>query len=215
MSPVSTDTREKLIVAARDLFMIQGYHNTGIAQILKQAEVNSGSLYYYFPTKEDLLLAVLEWYRDHIEDDLLAIHTAHVDDPIEKVFALLDGYRQMLHMFDYDMGCPIGNLALELSNTHPAARSLLLVNFEQWVDSVEGFLNAGADRLPEDLDRRGLALHILATMEGAVMLARTYRSLRVFDQTISQLRDYVERLVSQGTNWNAPKSAKSIEETLK
>ncbi len=215
MSSVGSDTREKLVIAARDLFMIQGYHNTGIAQILKQAEVNSGSLYYYFPTKEDLLLAVLEWYRDHIEDDLLAFHTGRVDDPIEKIFALLDGYRQMLQMFEFDMGCPIGSLALELSNSHPAARSLLLVNFEQWVDSVEGYLNAGADRLPGELDRRGLALHILATMEGAVMLARTYRSLRVFDQAISQLRDYVERLIDQGTNWNAPKAVPAIEEGLK
>ncbi|MEZ5164107.1 MAG: TetR/AcrR family transcriptional regulator [Fimbriimonadaceae bacterium] len=203
-----------MIEAARDLFLMQGYHNTGISQILKKAEVNSGSLYYFFPTKEDLLLAVLEWYRDHIEDDLLAIHTAHLSDPIEKIFGLLDGYRQMLHMFEFGMGCPIGNLALEVSNEMPAARQLLFVNFEQWLDSVEGFLNEAADRLPEDLDRRGLAIHILAAMEGGVMLARTYRSLTVFDQAITQLRDYIERLISQGSDWHAPKSAQTIEESL-
>lgn len=214
MTATNSDTRAKLIEAARDLFMIQGYHSTGISQILKRAEVNSGSLYYFFPTKEDLLLSVLEWYRDHIEEDLLAIHTAHVSDPIEKIFALLDGYRQMLHMFEYEMGCPIGNLALEVTNTHPAVRSLLLVNFEQWVDSVEGFLNEAQDRLPEDLDRRALAVHILATMEGGVMLARTYRSLRVFDNAIGQLRDYIERLLVIGSTWNVPKSAAKIEETI-
>ncbi|MBX3113938.1 MAG: TetR/AcrR family transcriptional regulator [Fimbriimonadaceae bacterium] len=214
MSTAATDTRAKLIESARDLFMIQGYHSTGISQILKRAEVNSGSLYYFFPTKEDLLLAVLEWYRDHIEDDLLAIHTAHVSDPVEKIFALLDGYRQMLHMFEFEMGCPIGNLALEVTNTHPAVRSLLLVNFEQWVDSVEGFLNEAADRFPEDLDRRALAVHILATMEGGVMLARTYRSLRVFDNAVNQLRDYIERLLIIGSTWSAPKSATKIEESI-
>lgn len=214
MTQAQQDTRTRLIEAARDLFLMHGYHNTGISLILKQAEVNSGSLYYFFPTKEDLLLAVLEWYRDHIEDDLLAIHTAHLSDPIEKIFGLLDGYRQMLHMFEYQMGCPIGNLALEVSNDMPAARQLLFVNFEQWIDSVEGFLNEAADRLPAEIDRRGLAIHILSTMEGGVMLARTYRSLSMFDRAITQLRDYLERLIAQGSSWNTPKPAQTIEESL-
>ena len=207
MTQAVTDTRERLIEAARDLFLMQGYQATGISLILKKAGANSGSLYYFFPTKEDLLVAVLEWYRDHIQDDLLDLHTARIDDPIERIFGLLDGYRQMLTSCDFEVGCPIGNLALELTNTHPAVRSLLLVNFEQWVDAVEGFLNAAADRLPEDLDRRALAVHILTTMEGGVMLARTYRSIQRFDQTVTHLRAYIESLVREGTQWSVPKRA--------
>jgi len=207
-----TDTRERLVEAARDLFLMQGYQATGIAQILKRAGANSGSLYYFFPTKEDLLIAVLEWYRDHIQDDLLDLHTARIDDPIERIFGLLDGYRKMLTSCNFEVGCPIGNLALELANTHPAVRSLLLVNFEQWVDSVEGFLNAAAERLPGDLDRRALAVHILTTMEGGVMLARTYRSIQHFDQTVTHLRSYIEALVRAGTQWSAPRSVPKPEE---
>ena len=212
MTPTATDTRERLIEAARDLFLAQGYQATGIAQILTRAGANSGSLYYFFPTKEDLLVAVLEWYRDHIQDDLLDLHTARIDDPIERIFGLLDGYRKMLTSRNFEVGCPIGNLALELTNTHPAVRSLLLVNFEQWVDAVDGFLNAAVDRLPEDLDRRALAVHILTTMEGGVMLARTYRSIRFFDQTVTHLRAYVEALVRDGTQWSAPKRVPQTEE---
>jgi TetR/AcrR family transcriptional regulator, transcriptional repressor for nem operon len=205
MTPIVSDTRERLVEAARDLFLMQGYQATGIAQILKRAGANSGSLYNFFPTKEDLLIAVLEWYRDHIQDDLLDLHTARIDDPLERIFGLLDGYRKMLISCNFEVGCPIGNLALEVSNTHPAVRSLLLVNFDQWVDAVEGFLTAAADRLPEDLDRRTLAVHILTTMEGGVMLARTYRSISRFDQTVTHLRAYIEGLVREGTQWSAPK----------
>jgi TetR/AcrR family transcriptional regulator, transcriptional repressor for nem operon len=61
-----TGTRERLVEAARDLFLLQGYHATGVAEIVKTADARMGSLYYFFPTKEDLLIAVLEWYRDHI-----------------------------------------------------------------------------------------------------------------------------------------------------
>lgn len=111
-------------------------------------------------------MVVLCWYRDHIQDDLLVLHIAHPDDPIERSFGLLDGYRKMLASCDFEVGCPIGNLALELAGSHPGLRSLLQVNFDQWVDAVTGFLDAAADRLPADLDRRSLAFHILTNMEG-------------------------------------------------
>jgi AcrR family transcriptional regulator len=191
-------TREKLIETARDLFHQQGYAPTGIAQILKKSGVNSGSLYYFFPTKEDLLIAVLEWYRDHIKDDVLDRHTSHLHDPIEKVFGLLDGYRQMLLLFEFELGCPIGGLALELSNSHPAVRSLILVNFEQWVDTVEGFLRGAEDRLPAGTDLRSLAVHCLTVMEGGMMVARTYRSTTPFDHSVSHLRAYMDTLLAAG-----------------
>lgn len=207
-------TKDKLIESARDLFHLQGYHNTGIAQILKKSGVNSGSLYYYFPTKEDLLMAVLEWYRDNIEEDLIKLHTDGISDPIEKVFGLLNGYRQMLMLFQFDLGCPIGALALELSNSHPNARSLILVNFEQWVDRVEGFLRTAEDRFPNDTDLRALSIHILSTMEGGMMLAKTYRSTAYFDQTVTQLRNFMDLLLENGCNWSSPRQPEKLENTL-
>lgn len=214
MTRPASATREKLIETARDLFHQQGYTPTGIAQILKKSGVNSGSLYYFFPTKEDLLIAVLEWYRDNIKSALLDQLTAHLDDPIEKVFGLLDGYRQMLLVFEYELGCPIGGLALELSNSHPAVRSLILVNFEQWVDAVESFLRGAEDRLPEETDLRSLAVHFLTAMEGGLMVARTYRSTTPFDNTVEHLRAYMEVLLAAGSNWSAPRQMKALEETL-
>lgn len=197
------NTRERLVVAAQELFLLQGYHATGIAQILKRAGVNSGSLYYYFPTKEDLLIAVLEFYYANIGPMLLDYVWMNVSDPIEKVFALLDGYRQMLLTMEFNQGCPIGNLALELANTHVRARELMVANFDQWVDKVRECLDEAGDRLPSDLDRQALALHILTVMEGAVMLARSYRNLQPFDAAVQQLRDYVERLLKDGAEWSS------------
>lgn len=206
MTQAQTDsTRERLIKAAQELFLVQGYHATGIAQILKRAEVNSGSLYYYFPTKEDLLIAVLEWYYANIEPALLDYVWQGVSDPVEKVFVLVDGYRQMLLIKEFNQGCPIGNLALELSNSHPRARDLCTANFRQWTEKVRECLDEAGGRLPDDLDREALALHVLTVMEGAVMLARSYRSLEPFDAAVHQLRDYFERLLADGGEWSAPK----------
>src|SRR5947209_11954992 len=112
MSTMKTETRARLVEAARTLFWEQGYANTWIAQILKAADALSGSLYYFFPTKEDLLLAVLETYKGLLRPVVIQPVFDRVSDPIERVFGILDGYRKGLLATDYRYGCPIGNLAL-------------------------------------------------------------------------------------------------------
>ena len=201
--PIST--RDRLIEAARDLFLQKGYTATGVAEILKAAEAKSGSLYHFFPTKEDLLLAVLDWYRTHIWTDLLNPIWDRISDPIERIFGLLDGYRQMLLHTEFSAGCPIGNLALELADTHPAARELITINFTQWMGAVQQCLEEASGRLPDGADLKQLSTFVLTTMEGAMMLARSYRNLEPFDAAVTQLRHYFERMLADGSNWSSPK----------
>ncbi len=118
----------------------------------------------------------------------------------------------MLIATEYSAGCPIGNLALELSETHPAARGLLAKNFTGWRDALRSALDDASDRLAESIDTEELATFVLTTMEGAVMLARTYRGLQPFDAAVSQLRDYFDRLLADGTTWTAPKKDQPTEE---
>jgi AcrR family transcriptional regulator len=164
---------------------------------LRAAGANSGSLYHFFQTKQDLLMEVLRRYRDGIGPMLLAPAWDGVTDPIARVFALLAQYRRALVESDCFYGCPIGNLALELHEPDPPVRDLIAVNFNGWVNAIElCYVEAGA-RLPDDLDRRGLAIFTLTAMEGGVMQARTHRSIEAFDRSIAMLRDYVMRLESE------------------
>lgn len=197
------DTKGRILEAARDLFWKQGYTATGVAQILKAANAKSGSLYYFFPTKEDLLLAVLERYKEMLWPVVIQPVFDRVTDPIERVFGILDGYRRMLIMTECAGGCPIGNLALELSDTHPAARKLCAENFEGWRKAVQQCLDEAADRFPADVDRAQLAAYVLTVMEGGLMQAKTYRTLDPFESAVAQLRDHFDRLIAQGTNWSA------------
>src|SRR5262249_19667053 len=183
---MKTQTRDRLVEAARVLFWEQGYTATGIAEILESAGARSGSLYYFFPTKEDLLLAVLEHYKELLWPVVVQPVFDRVSDPIERIFGILDGYRRHLVAADYQYGCPIGNLALELSNSHPAARDLIAENFTGWRNAIEQCLTDAAGRLPQALDKQQLALFVLTTMEGAVMLARTYRSIEPYDVAVTQ-----------------------------
>jgi len=172
------------------LFWEKGYGSTSVADVLHAAKANSGSLYHFFPGKQDLLLAVLEAYRGGIDAMLLAPAWKGVADPIEKIFALLARYRQSVVQTDCIYGCPIGSLALEIHEPDPPVRQALADNFNAWVDAVERCLLNAEQRLPKRLDRRELAEFVLTTMEGGVMQARTHRDVAYFDRAVRQLRTY-------------------------
>ena len=189
-------TAERLVFAAMRLFSEKGYGSTSVADILREAGANSGSLYHAFPTKQDLLVAVLALYRDGIGPMLLEPAWAGVEDPIERIFALLARYRAMLEGSECLYGCPIGSLALELHEPDPPVREMLSVNFDGWVGAIQGCLDTAADRLPRSTDTRALAQFVLTVMEGGVMQSRTHRTLEAFDAGVALLRDYLDRLLT-------------------
>lgn len=176
------------------LFREKGYGATSIADILQAAGANAGSLYYCFPTKQDLLIAVLRRYHVGIGPMLLEPAWQGVPDPIEKIFALLARYREALVATDCTYGCPIGSLALELHEPDPAVRTLLTANFNAWTGAVERCLKEARGRIPRGTNTRELASFILTAMEGGVMQARTHRSLATYDAAVHQLRCYFSHL---------------------
>lgn len=187
---MGTDTRQRILDRAMELFWLKGYATTSIQEILRAAEANSGSLYHFFPSKHDLLVAVLDAYRERLEPNLFDPVWRSVDDPIDRVFALLAEYREQLVRTDCFYGCPIGNLALELHEPDPAVRERLAANFAGWTAAIERCLVDAGRRLPATTDRAELAQFVLTTMEGGVMQARTHRDISPFDSSVRQLRAY-------------------------
>lgn len=186
--------RDKIIQAAMELFWLKGYNSTSVADLLSRTQLNSGSLYHVFPSKQDVLIGVLEAYRDGIEQMLLEPAWGQVADPIEKIFALLNGYRTMIVESDCTYGCPIGSLALELHEPDPRVRELLAANFANWTAAIERCLDAAGKRIPPDVDKGALAQFVLTAMEGGVMQARTHRDVAYFDRAVTQLRAHFELL---------------------
>ena len=198
----AADTRQRILMTAMELFWEKGYLSTSVSDILSRSQVHSGSLYHFFPGKQDVLVGVLEFYRDGIEDNLLAPNWAGVDDPVERIFALLAGYRTHLIVTDCTYGCPIGSLALEIHEPDPQVRELMAANFTNWSAAIADCLDAAADRLPRGADTKALGEFVLTVMEGAVMQARTYRDIGYFDRNIAVLRDYITILLATEKSGN-------------
>jgi TetR/AcrR family transcriptional regulator, transcriptional repressor for nem operon len=193
----ANETRDKLLKTAFQLFHEQGYHATGVATILREAGVNPGSMYHFFESKDALLRGVLEFAIGYLEPAVMAPVEAAVSDPLKRIEALLAQYRAGMEAMGCRMGCPMGNLALEVSDGNPEARALIHKNFENWAARVEAWLVAAGDRLPRDLDRARLARFVLTVMEGGLMQSRAAGHLGPFDDSVAVLREHLDMLQSQ------------------
>ncbi len=186
-----------MLDAARYLFWEKGYAATGIAEILDRADANSGSFYHFFASKEALLLAVLDAYLEGLEPVIVRPAFASHSDPIDRIFAILAGYRGRLVDTECRYGCPLGRLALEIEAENLPAHSRIAANFSGWIGAVRRCLEEARDRFPADLDLSALATFVLTAMEGGVLQSRSCRSLEPFDQSVAQLRNYFDCLTGK------------------
>lgn len=195
--PKASNTRDRLIDSARYLFWERGFSGTSMADLLSHAGVNSGSFYHFFESKDALLKAVLQQYLIALKPVIVDPAFAKTDDPIARIFAILGGYRERILETECRYGCPLGRLALEIDPENRPAHRLIAQNFRSWINVIRGCIEQVTDRLPRNTDPDALSTHVLAVMEGGVMLARSYGSVEPFDRVIKQLHHHFQLLLSQ------------------
>jgi AcrR family transcriptional regulator len=197
MMPKRAGTRDRLVESARYLFWERGFSGTSMADLLAHAGVNSGSFYHFFESKEALLRAVLETYKSALWPMVIDPAFAQTEEPVARIFAILAGYRERILQTDCRYGCPLGRLALEIDPENRPAHKLIAENFHGWIGAVRECIAQMQDRLPPGIDPDALATHVLAVMEGSVMLSRSYGSVEPFDRSVGQLREYFRLLLTQ------------------
>jgi TetR/AcrR family transcriptional repressor of nem operon len=188
-------TRERLLDSARYLFWERGFAGTSMADLLAHSQVNSGSFYHFFESKEALLREVLRGYLEALRPMIVEPAFATTAEPLARIFAILAGYRDRIILTDNKYGCPLGRLALEIDPENRPAHRLIAENFQGWIGAVRECL-ANLD-LPGKTDAEALATYVLAVMEGGVMLSRSYGSIEPFDRSVAQLREHFRLLLRQ------------------
>ena len=197
-APKNAATRDRLIESARFLFWERGYAGTSMSELLAHAEVNSGSFYHFFDSKEALLRAVLEQYIDLLRPMVVDPAFATTPKPLERIFAILAGYRERILMTNCTFGCPLGRLALEVDPENAPAHKLIAQNFQGWIEAVRECLVEMKPLLARGTDIDALSTFVLVTMEGGVMLSRSYRTVEPYDLAVAQLREHFRMLLATG-----------------
>lgn len=185
-------TRERILAAAMELIHTQGYHHTHISDIMAASGVKKGNLYFHFASKDDLCLALLRKAKeDYFAYLRKSMKSAAALDRLNDIFMAV--YK--LHRSRRFMGgCLFGNIALEMSDENPLFADIIRDVFDEWsglfAELIEQAQAEG--RLEKDIRPASLARHIVASLEGAIMMTKLTKDQDDFIGCIRTLQDMLK-----------------------
>jgi AcrR family transcriptional regulator len=184
LTPKGERTRARIVEEAAALIHERGVAGTFLEDVKAAAGVSGSQLYHYFPDKDELVQAVIDYQADAIVSrNRRALSSANG----------VESWRDMVltaaKRTEAKGGCALGSLAGQLAESDPEARALIAAGFDQWAAAIaDGLRSLHADgKLPSDIDPDDLAVTLLATLEGALVLGQVHRSSRPIETAVNTL----------------------------
>lgn len=184
--------RQKIINTANNLFYSQGYHQTGINQIIEEAEVAKASFYSHFKSKEDL---GVEYLRESASNSLKEIKDMvnRIDDPYKKYLSIIESLVEFMKDSDF-RGCAFSNIATEIIDKNNPMRKE--VKFHE--DMFRSVIKDVVSNL-RDSDKRYKNINVSYTtntyyiiVEGALTASRNYNDLWPMDYAITAIKNLIK-----------------------
>lgn len=173
-----TDTYQRILESAKELIHASSYAEVGVQAICEKARIQKGSFYHFFPSKQDLTLAVIDTYYADFKESIIKEAFTSGLPPLERFgrfFELAIEMQTNIHkQTGHVLGCPFGNLATELATQDETIRKKIDYLFERLQayirDGLQEAMEAGD--LPE-IDVPATAQAIFAYFEGLMLVAKT------------------------------------------
>jgi len=183
-------TRARIVEEAAALIHERGVVGTTLEDVKAAAEVSGSQLYHYFPDKNDLVQAVIDYQAETIvKRNRHALSGANGVETWRKMVITAARRTQAKG------GCQLGSLGGQLAEIDPEARTLIAAGFDQWAAAISDGLKARNDdgKLPHDIDPDDLATTLLATLQGALLLGQVQRSSRPVETAVDTLVTLIRR----------------------
>jgi len=185
-------TREKILECAREIFNTKGFSATTINDLVQATGMQKGSLYFHFSGKDDIARAVLSEATSEFMDFLN--ETLAGDNPGASLAQFFRCALEKHLSTGFVGGCLFANTALEMSDSDPDFAGVIAKVFDQWSDKV-AIVVARAQKkgqIRTDINSEALANHIIATIEGGIMMSRLKKDERPMRQCLETLRITLE-----------------------
>lgn len=185
-----TDTRQRMLDTAADLFQSQGYHATGLTQLTTAGGAPKGSLYFHFPGGKEQLAAEAVRLSSERTGSLLEAILRDAPDAVTAIDRAVEALANFLAESDFQRGCPLATVALDAAAESEPIREACADGYSSWHDILRNYL-AGQELSAERADE--LATVVLATIEGGLLLARTRRDLAPLRAVATHLHTTLDR----------------------
>jgi TetR/AcrR family transcriptional repressor of nem operon len=190
-------TREKLLQAAFDEIYRRGFQAASLDTILDQAGVTKGALYHHFPDKASLGYAVVDdVVKALLLERWLGVLERQEGDPVTALQRVLKERSHQLTPNEVELGCPLNNLAQEVSPLDERFRRRIAGTFDAWTAGFAKALRQGqaAGSVRRDVDAQKVAGFLVAAIEGSFGLAKSAKSEALLHSNLEVLSTFLEGL---------------------
>jgi TetR/AcrR family transcriptional repressor of nem operon len=177
-------TRARIVEAAAALIHERGVAGTTLEDVRAAAGVSGSQMTHYFADKNDLVQAVIDYQADSIVNRQRHALSSANGVEVWRKMVITAAKRTKAKG-----GCQLGSLVGQLAESDPEARALIAAGFDQWAAAIsDGLRTLGADgKLPSDTDPDDLAITVLATLQGGLLLAQVQQSPRPIETAVNTL----------------------------
>ncbi len=179
LSSSRDNVRGKLIRMGTEVLSEKGFGAAGLEELLSKAGTPKGSFYYYFPSKLDFGLAVVDNYAFIWEQKLTRLLGDPNVRPLERIANYLDEGIRGLKKYSFSRGCLVGNMSQEISSLDEMFRTKISKVFASWSEHIRNCLDQAKETgdLDRTVDTQALADFFWMGWEGAILKAKLERSI--------------------------------------
>lgn len=187
-------TRAMILARVAPLFNQQGYYGASLSDIMRQTGMEKGGIYNHFKSKEQLALESFD-YAYALLDQRIRAALADKKHAIERLYAMLNYFQDLIDDPPIAGGCPILNTAIESDDAEPALRDRARNAMDELSNTIQRIISKGIERgeIRPDVDGELWASVMIATLEGAVMLSKLYRDAVHMRRAVAYMRHCIER----------------------
>ncbi len=187
---MSKETEQTILEKGTELIYKNGYHGVGLQKILDAAGVPKGSFYYYFKSKEEFGLKLIDFYSHNALDFTRSFLKNEKRSPKDRIFDLFEAVKITYASEDYQLGCLLGNCSLELGDI-PVFADKISGNFKAWQKLFEETINEGqqSGNIKTTFSPQDYAAFLLNSWEGALVRMKSERSNEPMDLFISFMKN--------------------------
>lgn len=184
------DKKEEILSVAGKLMEKQGYHATGLSEILKESKAPKGSLYHYFPGgKGELAVEVIKRNRERISKNI-QIGMEQYEDPVTSIVTFIRNLADVIEKAGYTAGGPLTAIATETAATDHTISSACGDTYNEWIGIIKEKMSQ-SDQLKASSAL--VAQVIISSLEGAILLARTFKS----KEPLLNLSDFLSKALTR------------------
>ena len=189
-------TRDKLLKAAFEEIYRRGFQAASLDTILTKAGVTKGALYHHFPDKASLGYAVVDEVVKGLLLERWGVLEPPSGDPVTALQRILRRRATSLTAHEVELGCPLNNLAQEMSPLDQRFRRGVKATFDIWTDAVAKDLERGQAEgtVRRDVDAGKIAAFVVASIEGSFGLAKGAQSASMLRSNLEVLSSFLEGL---------------------